>query len=116
MRSLQRNSLSAWLRVFLLVCAAGLHIENLQGQNLLLDLRNGDRVSGGFLSETNGLLTVTNSVLGRLVVPLAQIERREPVPVPVVVVKAAPSSTNAATPGVERPLPATVQKQMDEIT
>lgn len=105
----------AELRSFLFVCAALLHLQNLHGQNLLLHLRNGDRVSGGFLSETNGQITVTNPILGRLVVPLAQIERRELVPAPAVVVKAAPAPTNSAPVIADPALPSAVQKRIDDL-
>lgn len=47
------------------------------GKIFRLHLRNGDRVTGLWLRETADFLTVSNSLLGTLSLPLAQIERRE---------------------------------------
>ncbi len=48
-----------------------------QGQSIILHLRNGDRVSGQLLAEEPARLTLTNSILGHVVIPLAEITRRE---------------------------------------
>ncbi|MBI4325605.1 MAG: DUF481 domain-containing protein [Chloroflexi bacterium] len=44
---------------------------------MILHLRNGDRLSGFVLLEDAGHLTLTNPALGKVVVPISQIERRE---------------------------------------
>jgi putative salt-induced outer membrane protein len=53
------------------------HPLRVQAEELRIHLRNGDRVSGSLVSEDKVQITLTNAVLGRMVVPLAQIERRE---------------------------------------
>ncbi len=48
-------------------------------------LRNGDRVTGVVLVETPLYVTITNAVVGKLILPVAQIEKREPVlAVPII--------------------------------
>ena len=49
-------------------------------QNVVLHLRNGDRLAGTILRETTNQVTISNAWIKELAVPLAQIERRELVP------------------------------------
>ena len=60
------------------------------GQDVIVHLKNGDRLTGRFLSETTNSVRLTNSFLGNFEVPLSEISRRE-----VVVPPAAPIVTNA---------------------
>lgn len=63
------------------------------GQSVLLQLRNGDRVSGTVVAEDGAQITLSNSVLGRVNVPLAQVERRS-TNVTVAVLPPGPVTTN----------------------
>ncbi|HWF18195.1 MAG TPA: DUF481 domain-containing protein [Verrucomicrobiae bacterium] len=63
-----------------------------QGQNVILHLRNGDRVTGIIVSETTNQLVLSNVWVKELTVPLAQIERRESLPIAI-----ASGGTNATT-------------------
>src|ERR1044071_1686514 len=89
MRSLQQTRASAAPGSFevgvsrapwLMLCLVGLVL--LPGpawtQSWHFLLRNGDRVSGTVVVETPLYLTITNSAIGKLVLPVAQIEKREP--------------------------------------
>jgi putative salt-induced outer membrane protein len=51
--------------------------ERASGQATLIHLRNGDRLSGNLVVEEPGSITISNPILGRLVLPLAQVQRRE---------------------------------------
>lgn len=59
------------------------------GQELVLHLRNGDRLSGRLLSETTNEVVIATSFAERLSVPLNLIERRD-LPAPVAVTNAPP--------------------------
>src|SRR5579872_2454420 len=76
------------------------------GQNVILHLRNGDRIAGTILSETTNQVTLSTVWIKELVVPVAQIERRElpPAQPPAVVTPPAINNAalvNAATPSVK---------------
>ena len=73
MPGLRRNN----LYVCLVLVAAHFWLGAAFGQPILLHLRNGDRVSGQFVAEEPGQITITNGILGKIRLPLAQIERRE---------------------------------------
>ena len=49
-------------------------------QSVILHLRNGDRIAGTILSENTNAVTLSTVWIKELVVPLAQIERRETPP------------------------------------
>jgi hypothetical protein len=68
-----------------------------QAQNVILHLKNGDRLAGYIVSEDTNRVVLTNSWIQQLAVPLAQIERREAVAPPVAPAKAAPPVTPAPT-------------------
>ena len=48
-----------------------------RAETVTLHLRNGDRVTGQMISLNIDNVTITNSLLGKLVVPVAQVERLE---------------------------------------
>ena len=59
-------------------------------QEVVLHLKNGDRLSGRLVSENTNAITLTNVFLGTLRVPLNEINRREVLPAPA----SPPPSTN----------------------
>lgn len=60
-----------------LALSASLHfLAVASGQSLQLQLRNGDRLSGRWISEAAGQLTISNAIVGQVSIPLAEIERR----------------------------------------
>ena len=73
MPELRRNRLGVCLGL----AAAHLWLGAAFGQPILVHLRNGDRLSGHLVAEASGQITITNAILGKVVLPLAQIERRE---------------------------------------
>lgn len=85
------------------------------GQSVLLHLRNGDRLSGRVLSEELGQITISNAILGRMVLPLAQIERRELVTNDTVLAKSPVAQTNLPVASPVPPLPPSLQKQMNHL-
>jgi len=77
MPSLGRNKLLQHLCLWLI---AGLGLpERASGQPTLIHLRNGDRLSGNLVAEEPGSITISNAILGRVVLPLAQVQQREPI-------------------------------------
>ena len=83
-------------------------------ETVTLHLRNGDRVTGEMIALDIEAVTITNSLLGRIVVPVAQVERLErkpagaPVsgPPPTAQATNAPPSAPSAPPGATNPPPA----------
>src|SRR6185503_16390805 len=77
MSGIQRNRdryvLPAWLALIAAHCCLGSALA----QPVVVHLRNGDRLSGDQVAEEAGQIIITNAVLGKLAVPLAQVERRE---------------------------------------
>ena len=67
-----------------------------RGDEVVLHLLNGDRIAGTILSETTNQLTLSNSWTKELVIPVSQIERREPVSKVVATNAPAPPSNLAA--------------------
>jgi hypothetical protein len=61
-------------------------------QSVVVHLRNGDRITGAIISESTNQLVLSNILSRQLVIPMAQIERRE-----VVADIVAVASTNAPT-------------------
>jgi len=72
-------------------------------------LRNGDRVTGAVVVETPLYVTITNSLIGKVVLPVAQIEKREPFRVATA---APPASATNKPPAAATAIP---QKKLDEL-
>jgi putative salt-induced outer membrane protein YdiY len=58
------------------------------GQEFHFILRNGDRLTGTVVAEDAVNVIITNSLLGRVLIPAAQLQRREPAPPSVATVPA----------------------------
>ena len=67
------------------------------GQDVIVHLKNGDRLSGWHLSETTNSVRLTNSFLGNFEVPLSQISRREVIAPPAAPLTNAPPVASAVT-------------------
>jgi hypothetical protein len=76
--------------LWLFVWAASALVHAACAQNIILHLRNGDRIAGTIIAETTNQMTLSTVWAKELTVPLAQIERRE---VPPQVTAAAPKVT-----------------------
>jgi hypothetical protein len=79
------------------------------GQEVILHLRNGDRITGVITSETTNQVVLSNAWTKALSVPLGTIAKREPIaPAPTnALAKATPASgaiTNATLPKPKPPL------------
>lgn len=68
-----------------------------QAQNVILHLRNGDRIAGTIVSENTNTVTLSTDWIKELVVPVAKIERREIVAHAASSQSALAASTNAAS-------------------
>lgn len=104
-------------------------------QQIILRLRNGDRLTGRVESESTNAVTVAHPILGRVIVPLTEIAQREPaivpalptgvtgapaeqtqpkappVPAGVVVTAGGPATTTNSPTGLKWPLFSTTQQQ-----
>lgn len=67
------------------------------GQEVILHLRNGDRVSGFIISETTNRIVLTNAWSAGITVSPGDIVRRE------ASVRVAPAATNAVAPATPKP-------------
>src|SRR5437016_3478826 len=68
-----------WLRaipLILLLAALG----SSRGAQVILHLKNGDRLTGTVISETTNSVTLASPLFGNASVPLAEISRREVLP------------------------------------
>jgi hypothetical protein len=83
-------------RIEWLVFAAIVFAASAVAQTVSLDLKNGDRVSGQILSETNNRVLLSNAWSSAISIPVADITKRTPVIVPTNAAVVAASSTNAA--------------------
>ncbi len=76
-------------------------------ETVTLHLRNGDRVTGEMIAMDVDSVTITNSLLGRIVVPVAQVERLERKPAAGPSVTAQPTNAPPSPPpGATNPPPA----------
>jgi putative salt-induced outer membrane protein YdiY len=99
--ALRRRWFGALLLILGATCA-------LQAQNVVLHLKNGDRLAGALVSEDTNRVVISTSWIKDLAVPIAQIASREiipPVPpAPKPAVQPAPTvaaqTTNVPTPAV----------------
>src|SRR4051812_43644314 len=65
-----------WL-CWAVMVAAFTMVNAAPAQNVILHLRNGDRIAGTIISENTNQVTVSTVWIKELSIPLAQIERRE---------------------------------------
>src|SRR5437868_6717236 len=86
-KMLNRRNLNcvSWLVIWL----AFMTMNAAFGQSVILHLRNGDRIKGSILSENTNAVTLSTVWIKELAVPLAEIEKREILPVATI------SATNA---------------------
>ncbi|MDB6122777.1 MAG: hypothetical protein JWQ71_1770 [Pedosphaera sp.] len=98
--------------------AAFTMVDAALAQNVILHLRNGDRIAGTIISENTNQVTVSTVWIKELAVPLAQIERRElsatntvltvktsaPAVVVTTVLTNKPAATNAVTAALAKPV------------
>jgi hypothetical protein len=89
----------------------------LRAETVTLLLRNGDRLTGEMVSMDSRYVTITNNLIGKIAVPVGQVEKMEKQSVAKTEAKPAPASpppvapsttTNqpAAAPAVAQPAPA----------
>lgn len=102
---LKKRLSDAW-SLLAIVCLALLLCATAAAQNVILHLKNGDRLSGRIISESTNSVRLTNSFLGSFEVPLPEISRREILPDPVQapvtngpVAATPPKGTNVVTTG-----------------
>jgi hypothetical protein len=88
-RNLNLHSLARLLGLLFLLC------NTARAQSVILHLRNGDRIAGTILSENTNSVTVSTVWIKELVVPLAQIERRELTTAEATAAKPSPDTNNA---------------------
>src|SRR5713101_9740289 len=86
----KRQNRSAWRRTarWLAAVACLFHFQHALAQPVVLQLRNGDRLSGTILSEDAGKLTLKTTWLNVVVIPLADIKSRENLPAPTLALTA----------------------------
>jgi putative salt-induced outer membrane protein YdiY len=92
-----------------MLCAA-LLLAPARADKIILELKDGSRVNGRFLSETNGFVTFTNALFGLVKVPLAEISKQERLPdppPPAAPAPAAAASTNQPAPAIAAAAPST---------
>ena len=92
MPRLRRNRLALCLTLVASQISPGVA----SAQSVLIHLRNGDRLSGQLLSEDPVRITISNAILGRISVPLTQIDRREPLTNAVALTGRAIAQSNSA--------------------
>jgi len=109
-----RSILRWWGFVTVLVsCLVSLTGHAAQPVQLLL--RNGDRITGTIIEENASRVILTNHVVGRVQIPIDQIEKRQPV-IAATTQPSIPRNTNAPT-GLLMPRPSVEQsKRFEELS
>src|SRR5687767_6355670 len=83
--------------VLWLTAACSLCVDrNAAGQQVIIHLRNGDRVTGFIVSDTTNRIVLSNQWSASITLPQADIARREP----VAAVAAVPTNATPAMPQV----------------
>lgn len=77
-------------------------------------LRNGDRLTGSLVAEDKDSVIITNGILGRVLIPAGQVERREPFPGPASAVTA-PVRPPPPVPPVTQSLTAVQKRRLDDL-
>src|ERR1051325_646275 len=107
MPSLRRNSFTRWMAIRLPLWVGLSLAGGAWGQPIVLHLRNGDRLSGNLVKEEAGQIILSNAVVGRIVVPLSQVDRREQSTNEI-------AASNATSTGAAE-LPPAVQRRLNEL-
>ena len=107
------TSVRSLLWIIIWVCYSA--FDSTSAQEVILHLRNGDRLSGAIISANTNEVIVSTSYAGRITIPAAQIERREDAPAktarpaspqtPIVQTQPQPGSTPAKAPVPAKPSP-----------
>ena len=90
---------------FWIIAGILLAVSRLFAQTVLLELKNGDRITGQILSETNNRVVLSNAWSKEFSIPLAEIAKRTAVALPTNAV-AATVTTNAAIAATQTNVPA----------
>jgi len=100
-----------WLRsapwLALLILALEMGGSSARAAQLILHLKNGDRLTGTLSEENTNRVVLTTPYLGKVEVPLGEIARRESLPEPPPAAVSAPAPAAPATP---QPLPVEPKK------
>src|SRR5690349_3095107 len=95
-RHRNKRTLRGWGFVAVLFCWLALPVgPGHAAQPVQLQLRNGDRLTGTIVEENATRVILTNHVIGRVQIPLSQIEKREPIV--AATTPSAARNTNAPT-------------------
>jgi putative salt-induced outer membrane protein YdiY len=92
-------------KFLVLICAAAL-AWGAQAADVIIHLRNGDRLTGKISGETATEVTLQTATLGKIVVPVGQILKREE----VVATPSTPGSTNTVAAATTTNAPAAAPK------
>ena len=76
-KSLNLKAAPRFPSILLAVALLLLVVAGADAQSFQIFLRNGDRLTGTVLAEDASQVTLTNAILGRFILPLSVIERRE---------------------------------------
>lgn len=92
-------------RCWWLLLASFITLSSVSAQNVILYLRNGDRISGAIVSENSYSITIATAYATNLTVPVQQITRREHAPLP-----------EASRPDASHPTPQLVSPKLSSTT
>ena len=104
MPGLQTNRLAQWIGAGLAVGIGLSLLDAASSQPVVLHLRNGDRVSGSLVTEEAGQIILSNAIVGRMAVPLSQVERKEQATNEVPATNIAGTNAVVASPALARRL------------
>src|SRR4030095_11089608 len=88
-----RHSLPWWILTTILLGL--MFLAGHAAQPVRLILRNGDRLTGTIVEENTSRVILTNIVIGRVEIPVSQIEKREPIVAAVAAQPTTPPNTIA---------------------
>ncbi len=85
-------------------------------QQFQFHLRNGDRLTGTVVAEDKASVIITNALIGRILIPAAQLDRREPLAPTVAKTPAAPAAVKGPATTPPPALSAVQRKRLDDLT
>jgi putative salt-induced outer membrane protein len=68
--------MTRWSRISLAAAFGWIALLSASAQSISLQLKNGDRITGWILSETNGRVTLSNAFASQMSIPVAEITNR----------------------------------------
>ena len=100
-----------WSSAAILICfSLAVLPARMSARQVILRLKNGDRLSGQILTESTNQVVLSNAFYGKITIPIAEIESRETLPDPV---EPPPAAKTSPAPTAKAESEPTAQKTVE---